>query len=58
MATVVVARRLTAGSGSDVIAEIGNAAEVVGVIGVAASWLVVPTRMSPPRARRDRLVVS
>ena len=58
MATIVVARWLTAGSGSDFTAEIGMAAEVVGVLGVAASWLVVPTRMSPPAARFGRLVVS
>jgi hypothetical protein len=58
MVTVVVAQWLTTGPGSDVTAQVGRVAQVVGVLGVAASWLVVPTRMSPPRARLDRLVVS
>jgi hypothetical protein len=58
MAAIAVARWLAAGSGSDVVAEIATAAEVVGAAGVAASWLIVPTRMSPTRARLDRLVAS
>lgn len=58
MLTILVARQLTAGSGGDPTFLIGMTGEVVGVLGVVANWLVVPTRMSPARARFDRLLIS
>jgi hypothetical protein len=56
MVTIVVARWLTIGAGGDFTAQLAKAAQAVGVVGVIASWLVVPTRLSPPRPRLDRLV--
>jgi hypothetical protein len=55
---IVVGQWLSAGSGHDVAARFGAAGCALGVVGVLASWLIVPTRMSPPRADHERLAVS
>lgn len=58
MAAIAVGQWLSAGSGDDLAGNVGVAAVWLGAVGVLASWLVVPTRMSPPRVSPDRLAVA
>lgn len=55
---IVVGQWLSSGPGDDLVADVGVAACVLGLVGVLASWLIVPTRMSPPRDTDDRVIVS
>jgi len=57
MASVAVGQWLSIGSESNLIANIGVAAVYVGAVGVLATWLVVPTRLSPPLTAPNRIAV-
>jgi hypothetical protein len=57
MVSVAVGQWLSIGAESNLVANLGVAAVYLGAVGVLATWLVVPTRLSPPQTATDRLAV-